>query len=411
MPGGPGILFTAFEPSGDTLAAPIIAELRRRRPGTPVWALGGPRMREAGAEVLEATTAHAVMLAGAAGQAWTHRRRLRRLAAWLREGSTTRPLLAHVPTDSPAANWSICKLVQETRPAAKVVHLAAPQLWAWAPGRIRKLRRLTDHVLCLLPFEPAWFAARGVPATFVGHPIFDRLRASPPEAGVVRWPVGGPRLALLPGSRAGELRRNLPTMLAAYARLRGRWGGLCGVFAAVDAAAAERVRAAIAASEPATGRLEGINVGVGQTDAVLAAADAVLVVSGTATLQVAAHRKPMVILYNVSRGAWHLAGRWLVQTRTFTLPNLIAEADGLGRIVPELVPHFGDPAPVAEAVGALLADPAAAGAQVRGLEKVCGHFTGVSFAETATDRLLGVIERDAGATPAAPATSSLTPDG
>ena len=108
------ILFTAFEPSGDALAAPMIKRLGRLRPDLGIHALGGPNMRDAGAQLIDTTTEHAAMLLGAASQFMTHRRRLRRLADWL----TDHKIAALVPVDSPAANWSICKLVRSTQPDA-----------------------------------------------------------------------------------------------------------------------------------------------------------------------------------------------------------------------------------------------------------------------------------------------------
>ena len=95
-------------------------------------------------------------------------RRKADLATWLGQHD----IAAHVPVDSPAANWSMCRATRNVQPNASVVHLVGPQLWAWAEWRIRRLRKLTDHVMCLLPFEPAWFGERGVSGTFVGHPLF-----------------------------------------------------------------------------------------------------------------------------------------------------------------------------------------------------------------------------------------------
>lgn len=376
------ILFTAFEPSGDALAAPLIARLLRERPGTIVWALGGPKMQAAGARLIEPTTQHAVMLLGVVSQAMAHRRRLQRLAAWLDQ----HPVTALVPVDSPAANWSICKLVRGRQPDAKIVHLAAPQLWAWAPWRIRKLRRLTDHVLCLLPFEPEWFSRRGVPATFVGHPLFD-----PPESLQSKsfpWADGAPKIAVLPGSRAGEVRANGPTMLRACVELKKQHPGLRAVVAAVDQAGSDWVRSV---GEQTGGWPGGVEIAVGQTDAVLEWSDVALVVSGTATLQTVVRRRPMVVMYNVGRLTWWLLGPWLIKTRTFSLPNLIAEASGWGRVVPELVPHFGAVDPVAREMDRLIRDPRARDQQVEASGRIAGLFSERSFAQAATDQLLRVI--------------------
>lgn len=390
MPAKPGVLLTAFEPSGDALGAAMVRQLRQQRPDLRIHALGGPGMRDAGAEILELTTQHAVMGAGAIAHVATHLARLRRLGRWLDRN----PIAALVAVDSPGANWSICKLVRRRHPRAKIVHLAAPQIWAWAAWRIAKLRRLTDLVLCLLPFEPAWFGARRVPAVFVGHPLFVGPDARPLGHALTgeepTWPAAasGLRLGLLPGSRLGEIRANFPTMLAAFDRLHADHPGLAAVVAAVDPGRASLIESCLAAA-PATAP-RPLQVAVGQVERVLAWADVVLVVSGTATLQVASYRKPMVALYNTPWLQYQTVGRALLHTRTFTLPNLISEADKLGRVMTELVPHFGAVEPVVHHVGQLLASPALRNAQAAGLERVCAHFASRPFDELSTSHFLRV---------------------
>ena len=394
MPSDAGILLTAFEPSGDALAAPVIEALRAARPGLPVWALGGPQMRAKGAELVDMTTQEAVMLSGAVGQLATHWQRLRRLRRWL----SHREVAVHVPVDSPAANWSICKLIRRTRPAARTVHLAAPQLWAWGSWRIGKLRRLTDHVLCLLPFEPPWFEARRVRASFVGHPIFDRDRSTttnPPDLCPERAvEVAGRKdeftLAIMPGSRRAEIRINYPTMLEAFERLRLTHPALRAVVAATDTEATELIHQI---SGP-RGLPEGVRVESDRPDAVINGADLVLVTSGTATLQVAAHGTPMVSMYNTQRWLWHCVGRWLVRTRTFTLPNLLAEWRGLERIIPEFVPHFGRVEPVFEALAELVRNPAARAAQRSALNRISEPFADCRFAANVAGHILRALDEN-----------------
>lgn len=379
----PGILFTAFEPSGDHIAAALIRELKRREPDRPVYGLGGPDMHNAGAELIETTTDRAAMLLGAAAQARQHWLRLGRLKQWLAEHR----IGALVPTDSPAANWSICAMVRKHQPHARIVHLVAPQLWAWAPWRVRKLRRLTDHVLCLLPFEPDWFSRRGVKASFVGHPLYDRIapQKSPPAQDL---PVtNGPKVALLPGSRHSEVSRNWPTMLEAYKRLHAAHPGLKAVVAASDIARAHQVEL----MSPMGVLPRAMRMVTGDADAVLNWADAALVVSGTATLHAAAHGTPMVVVYNVKRYEWHLVGRWVVTTRTLSLPNLIGESMGLGRIVPELMPHFGDVDALTRTVEPLLHKGEARAKQHRAFATIRERFTQQRFARAATEVLLGVV--------------------
>ncbi len=387
MPEREGILFTAFEPSGDHIAGALIAELKRREPGRPVFAMGGPLMRESGAELIESTTDRAAMLAGAATQAREHLRRLGRLKRWLAENR----IAAVVPTDSPAANWSICAMVRKHQPDAKVVHLVAPQLWAWAPWRVRKLRRLTDHVLCVQPFEPKWFGQRGVSASFVGHPLYDRIPAekSPPAEGLPQ--NDGPKLALLPGSRHSEVKRNWPTMLDAYRRLHASDRKLSAVVAASDASRAHQIEL----MSPMGVLPRSMHMRSGDADAVLNWADAALVVSGTATLHAAAHGTPMAVFYNVKRYEWHLVGRWVVNTKTMSLPNLISESMGLGRVVPELMPHFGDPDALVRAVQPLLKDGEARRKQKDIFARIRARFTEYRFEQAAADKLLEVIDGQA----------------
>jgi lipid-A-disaccharide synthase len=372
------ILFTAFEPSGDALAAKLIASLKAAEPDRPIYALGGPRMAEAGAILIESTTDRAAMLAGAARQAKAHHARLGRLKAWLGD----HPIAATVATDSPAANWGVCKRVRQVRPGAAILHLAAPQLWAWGAWRIRKLRRLTDQVLCLLPFEPAWFRARRVPARFVGHPLFAEAGEGPPPAVVdPDQRFTGPRLALMPGSREAEVQRNWPTQLEAFHRLRAQQPRLRAVVSAADTARAEQIRQLC----PEATLPRGMRLTIGQAASVLRWAELALVVSGTASLQCVVHRVPMVVTYRINKPAWHLLGRWLVAARTFTLPNLLSESLGHGRAVPELVPHFGEVEPVMTALQPLLGNTPERRQQREAFEAIHQAYAGVVFTEAAAD--------------------------
>ncbi len=374
----PAILFTAFEPSGDEHAAAVIAELKERRPDRVIYAWGGREMEAAGAEIVERTGENAVMGMPGIGKILEHRRINNRIAYWIK---THPEAVLHVPVDSPAANFPICRLAK--RAGRRVVHLVAPQVWAWGTWRINKLRRLTDHVLCLLPFEEAWFREREVPATFIGHPLFDE----PPDQAVLdsavgELPEGSPRLTLLPGSRPGEMDKNFPLLVEAFAQLRRERPSLVGVVAARDEDASARLRALADASPHGC---DGLEIVSGKTEAAIRWGDAAIVVSGTVTLQVARQGTPMVIVYKSNPLLYTLLAQWLLATEFFTLPNLIAGRE----IVPELVPHFGGAAPIAAQAGELLDDPAVAAAQRDALGKVVGVFTGKRAAVAAAD----VIER------------------
>ncbi len=361
---GKAVLFTAFEPSGDDHAAVVIAALRERAPDVRIYAWGGPKMAAAGAEVIEQTGHDAVMGVPGLKKIREHQKINARIDKWLAANSID----VHVPVDSPAANFPICKLAKAR--GIKVVHLVAPQIWAWGEWRIHKLRRLTDMVLCLLPFEEKWFRERGVPARFIGHPLFDDvLDLAALDALAQGLPTGPIRLALMPGSRPGEIAKNFPILLAAFAELSRDHPGLVGTVAATTPAVADRLRA-MAAGEG--GWPANLAVLSGRTDAVVRWCSMALVVSGTVTLQIAKQERPMVVFYKSNPLVYMLLGRWVLTTEFFTLPNLIAGRE----IVPELVPHFAGHEPVLAAARVLLGSPERTARQIEELRKVVGQFAG-----------------------------------
>jgi len=380
----PAILFTGFEPSGDDHAAAVIAELRRRHPDLRMYAWGGPHMAEAGATIIEETGRDAVMGVPGIAKIREHKAINERIEKWLEAN----PIAVHVPVDSPAANFPICALARAS--GAKVVHLVAPQVWAWASWRVRKLRRLSNFVCCVLPFEEDWFREHNVRAKFVGHPLFDKpLDLAALDANIASWPGGKPKIALLPGSRPAEIRKNFPLLMAAYRRIAREHGQIAGVVAATRADLEPTIRELAAGPWP-----ESLRFVSHQTDSAIRWADLCLVVSGTVTLQIARQRKPMVIVYKSSRLTYNLVGRWLIKTPFFSLPNLIAGK----RIVPELIPHFGGAdAIVDEAVG-LLERPELVERQKAALGEVVAAFEGHHAAMGAAD----VIERIAGLVAADP---------
>lgn len=369
------ILFTAFEPSGDDHAAPVVAELRRRHPALRIAAWGGAKMERAGAEIVERTGDDAVMGLPGLAKIREHGRINDRVEAWM---AANRPTV-HVPVDSPAANFPICR-VSRAR-GVKVVHLVAPQIWAWGRWRIHKLRRLTDMVLCLLPFEEGFFQKRDVPARFIGHPLFDEMPdLASLDQRAAAFGEGSPRLALMPGSRPSELRKSFPLLLEAFRQLRRAYPGAAGVVAATKPAVADELRRAAAAMG---GWPEGLRLASGDTDAVIRWCDLALVKSGTITLQIARQNKPMVVFYKSSRLLYYLLGKWIVSTKYFTLPNVLAHRE----IVPELVPHFGGEAEIVEAARALIDAPERARTQQEELARVVELFRGRNAAAAAADAI------------------------
>jgi lipid-A-disaccharide synthase len=376
------ILFTAFEPSGDDHAAAVIAELGRRHPPgehgpgrLSIYAWGGPKMRAAGAEIVEYTGEDAVMGMPGLKKIREHGRINERIAAWMRQH---RPAV-HIPVDSPAANFPLCKIAK--REGIKVVHLVAPQIWAWGRWRIHKLRRLTDLVLCLLPFEERFFLKRGVQARFIGHPLFDpRSNGHLPASDAPDLGRGTPKFALMPGSRPAELRKSFPLLLDAFRELKAAYPSASGIVAATKPAVAEQLQSA---ARELGGLPDGLRIVAGQTDAVIRWCDLALVKSGTITLQIARELRPMVTFYKSSPLGYYLVGKWVVSTKFFTLPNLLAHRE----IVPEFVPHFGGAHEIVMAARDLIDVPGRAQAQREELARVIELFRDRNAASAAADAI------------------------
>lgn len=382
------ILITAFEPSGDALAAGVVRQLLSREPSLHIYALGGDKLKAAGATLLEHTTDHAAMGLSALKQYKTHKRRLKTLKQWLSEN----PLDMLVPVDSPAANWSICKLIKNHVKGAKVIHLVAPQVWAWASWRIKRLQKWSDGILCLLPFEPDWFEARSVKAQFIGHPVFDpNCHAPGSDDEAQNLPQSALRLVMLPGSRRGEIAKNWPTMVQACKQLLDRHPGedqLHVIVAALDQRLADMIKSIATKQGCADLWDDRLQLTIGKTESVLRWSNVALATSGTVTLQIAAHGKPMVALFNVSRLLYHTLGRILVESHTYTLPNLISEWQSGKRVITELVPHFGAVQPVVEEVDKLLSSETNRQQQQDKLAKVINAFEGKTFSVEGAQALL-----------------------
>ena len=323
---GPRIFISAGEASGDLHAAGLIRAIRRREPRADILAMGGPRMQAAGAHLLADTTHVGIIgLAPLLSGVSHYLGLLSRADRWL---ASYRPDAA-VVIDCPGFHFLLgSRLRARQIPALWYI---PPQVWAWAPWRVAKLGRRFAHVACVLPHEKAFFENHGVPATFVGHPVVEHLRAYEPDEAFIatlRPEPDSPLVALLPGSRrqevAGILKRQL-VVAEALTRADPRCVFVCAL-----AHEAHRPWAAdvLAGCDLPVGTV------VGKTSEVQLAADLALAKSGTTTLELLTYGTPMMVFYNVGWAEWNLVGRWLVNPRyrdTLSLPNALA-----GRhIVPE----------------------------------------------------------------------------
>ncbi len=341
------VLITAGEASGDQAGAAVVAALRRRHPDWRLLATGGERMAAAGAELLVDYRELAVMgFAEVLRRLPALRGRLNALGDLLASGSID----LFLPVDFPGFNLRLA--TKARRAGVPVLYFVAPQVWAWGEGRLARLRRDVDRLALILPFEAAWFAARGVAGSFVGHPLMDSARPLAPAA-------ASARLGLLPGSRAQEVERLLEPMLAAAALLRAARPELEVELLEAPGLAPACYDRLLAAAPLAVRRCREASAGF------LARQGAAIVASGTATLEAAVAGLPMAVVYRTGWLNYQLARR-LVSLEQIALVNLVAGE----QLVPELVQGALSPARLAAAVAPLLEDGPARSAQLAGCARL-----------------------------------------
>ncbi|HEX4024460.1 MAG TPA: lipid-A-disaccharide synthase [Steroidobacteraceae bacterium] len=326
------VAIVAGESSGDALGGALIQALRARLAAIEFRGVAGPAMRAAGCQAL--ADAHELAVMGLI-EPLAHLPRLLRLRSKLLAELTAWQPDVFIGIDAPAFNLTLAGRFKARGIAT--VQYVSPQIWAWRQGRVRKIARRCDLVLCLLPFEPAFYARHAVRAEFVGHPLADQVPLVPDRAAAraaLGLPAGVPMLALLPGSRLGEVQRLAAPFIASAVELSRRHPGLQLVAAMANAAVrAEFERALAAAAVPIAAAGAGgagpqpvtVRVLDGQARAALTAADAALVASGTASLEALLCRCPMVVAYRVSALTAALVRTLrLVRLARFSLPNLLA---------------------------------------------------------------------------------------
>jgi lipid-A-disaccharide synthase len=330
----------AGEASGDLLGAALITALRQRMPRVEFVGLAGERMRAAGCEPLG--DAHELAVMGLV-EPLRHLPRLLRLRNRLLRTFLDRRIDVFVGIDAPAFNVGLAHRLRQR--GILTVQYVSPQVWAWRSGRVRKIAAAVDAVLCLLPFEPAAYAGQPVRAEFIGHPLADQIDLDG-DRSAARRSLGIAEddriVAVLPGSRLGEVRRLGDDFAAATVLLRRSMHAPMRFFAPM---ASPQVAAVFTRQlESAEAEVELVPQ---RADAVLAAADVALVASGTATLQAMLHGCPMVVAYRLAPLTAFIArDLGLVKIRHFSLPNLLA-GDAL---VPEFFQRSVTPAALAEAL-------------------------------------------------------------
>jgi lipid-A-disaccharide synthase len=352
------LALVAGEVSGDMLAGRLLAGLRPHLPDARFHGIGGPRMAEQGfsSDVpIDTLTVRGLF------EVIPRYREIKGIQNRLRDKLLLDRPAAFIGADYPGFNLG---LEEQLRAAGiPTVHFVSPQIWAWRGGRIKKIQRAVSHMLVIFPFEEEIYRQAGVPVTYIGHPLAEMIPLQPDQAAARRalaLPEHGRVVTIMPGSRMGEL-KYLAEPFVRTAKLLARRDPTLTFVAPM---AGERQRAYYNELVAKAG-LSDVPVRLvdGQSHAAIAAADAVLVASGTATLEVALFKKPMVIAYKVMRASWEIM-RHMGYQPWIGLPNILAREF----VVPEFLQHAATPEALAEAVWKQLEDAA-------GRERLAQRFT------------------------------------
>lgn len=374
----PRLALVAGEASGDLLAGLLMGGLRQRWPDLTAQGIGGPRMAEQG---FTAWWPHHKLAVRGYAEVLRHYREIagirRQLARRLLDD---RPDV-FIGVDAPDFNLGLEAWLREA--GLRTVHFVCPSIWAWRASRVTKIARAADHVLCLFPFEPELLARHGIAASYVGHPLADTIPLEVPRQ-AAREALGlgadEPVVALLPGSRRSEIQYIAPHLLAAAVLLHRRRPALRFVLPAVPG-----LRELI---DPLVARWAAelpLQVLDGRSHEALAACDLTLIASGTATLEAALFKRPMVITYHMHWLSWQLMKR-MGYLPWVGLPNILCR----DFVVPELLQDRATPQALADAALAWLDDPARCErVQQRFVE--LHHLLRRNTAQAATDAIAQVL--------------------
>ena len=373
------LALVAGETSGDLLAGLMLHGLRARWPAFEAVGIGGPRMVEQGFQAWWPSDKLAVR---GYVEVLRHYRAIVRIRDQLRQRllGADRPDL-FVGVDAPDFNLDLEAALKAQ--GIRTVHFVCPSIWAWRPERVEKIRRSADHVLCIFPFEPDLLARHGIAATYVGHPLADVIPLEPDRA-AARAALGlrddETVVAILPGSRASEVQYLAPLFFATAQRMQRQRPHLRFVVPAVPA-----LQTALEDAARAAGLGASLRVVRGQSHTVLAACDVTLIASGTATLEAALFKRPMVIAYNMNWLSWQIMRRKQLQPWV-GLPNILCN----DFVVPEYLQDAATPQALSQAVLHWLDTPE----QTRALQQrfvALHHSLRQNTAQRATDAIENLL--------------------
>lgn len=352
------IFFSVGEPSGDQHAARLVRSLSRDCPDLDLRGFGGQHMREAGCAIDLDLTEHAVV---GILEVLPKLREFFRFADQAEAIFASGQIDAVVLVDFPGFNWHIAKRAKKY--GIPVIYYCPPQLWAWGAWRVKKMKATVDHVLAVLPIEEIFFGGHGIPTTFVGHPFFDAVEDSALDTRLVQKLSSAASsdrtVAVLPGSRTHEVKRNWPIMLNAIAELSAMHPNVRFAVAAYREKHFQFCQAVL----DANGQDLPVDLYLGATSEIIEHAACSMMVSGSVSLELMARQTPAAVIYRVGRFLYAF-GKCVIKVDSMTLPNLMpvlsAEESDTEPVFPEIV-SVGNPAKaqrfLVRSVGRMLSDP------------------------------------------------------
>ena len=346
VPANVTVALVAGEVSGDMLAGRLLAGLRSQLPQARFHGIGGPRMIEQG---MVSDVPIEALAVGRMFEIIPRYRAIKAIQTALRDRLLAEPPAVFIGADYPLFNLGLERALKQA--GIPTLHFVSPQIWAWRGGRIKSIRKSVSHMLVIFPFEEAIYQQAGVPVTYIGHPLAEMIPLQPDQDAARRAlgiDVGARVVTVMPGSRMAELKYLTAPFIGAVKLLAARDPGLRFIVPMAGA----RQRAYFNELVAQAG-LQDVDIMLvdGPSHAAICAADAVLVASGTATLEVALFKKPMVIAYKVMAASWHIM-RHMGYQPWIGLPNILAREF----LVPELLQHDATPRSLAAAVWAQLND-------------------------------------------------------
>jgi lipid-A-disaccharide synthase len=375
-------MIVAGEASGDLHGGNLARAIIRQAPDTEIFGIGGREMRLAGVDTIVDNADLAVIgLWEVLSHFGVIKAAFNRMSRMLRED----PPDVLVLIDYPDFNLRLAKVARAA--GVRVAYYISPQIWAWRRGRLKKMKGIVDRMFVVFPFEKKFYDEAGIPCSFVGNPLLDSPsdgRSRQELAGSFGMDPDRPVLGLLPGSRKKELAFHLPVMLRSYAALADKIPGLQCVIPVAASLTLDDFSRYISAGDD---KAAGIRLVENDSEGVMEFMDAAVVASGTATLQTALHRKPMVIIYRLS-GITYFIGRMLISVPFIGMVNLIAEEG----VVPELIQHAATQENIISLIYKMFCDKAYYDDIVAKLDMVRQRLGGPGASERVAQGVIGLID-------------------